>query len=84
MMQGQQPGMMGAPGAGKQKTMTMILALLPAAFGFFGIHRFYTGHIGIGVGQLLTAGGCGIWQLIDIISIFQGKFTDKDGRPLVP
>jgi TM2 domain-containing membrane protein YozV len=82
MMQGQQPGMM-QQGPGKPKMMVLLLAILPSAFGFCGIHRFFTGHIGIGIAQFLTVGGCGIWQLIDIVQILTGKFTDKDGNPLV-
>jgi TM2 domain-containing membrane protein YozV len=83
MMQGQQPGMMQQQGPGKPKMMVLLLAILPSAFGFCGIHRFFTGHIGIGIAQFLTVGGCGIWQLIDIVQILTGKFTDKDGNPLV-
>lgn len=68
---------------GKSKFVTILLAMLPSMLGFCGIHRFYTGHIGIGIAQLLTLGGCGVWQLIDLIFIFTGKYTDKEGRPLV-
>jgi TM2 domain-containing membrane protein YozV len=68
---------------GKSKALTIALCILPAAFGICGMHRFYTGHIGIGIAQLLTFGGFGIWQLIDLISIFTGKYTDRDGQPLV-
>ena len=58
-------------------------ALLLAFFvGVFGVHRFYTGHIGIGVAQLLTLGGCGIWALIDFIMIITGSYTDVNGLPL--
>jgi hypothetical protein len=58
-------------------------ALLLAFFvGCFGVHRFYTGHVGIGIVQLLTLGGCGIWALIDFIMIITGSFKDVNGLPL--
>ena len=61
-----------------------LTALLLAIFvGTFGIHRFYTGHTAIGVIQLLTLAGCGIWQLVDIIMIAAGSYKDSQGRPLV-
>ncbi len=47
-----------------------------------GVFRFYTGHIGIGVIQLVTLGGCGIWALIDFIMIITGSYTDVNGLPL--
>ena len=34
----------------------------------------------IGVLQLITLGGCGVWTLIDIIMIVTGNFKDKDGN----
>lgn len=48
--------------------------------GVFGTHRFYTGHTGIGIAQLLTLGGCGIWALIDFIIIVTGNFKDAQGN----
>ena len=51
-------------------------------FGYLGIHRFYSGHIGIGVAQLLTFGGCGIWALVDLIIIIAGNYTDSEGNPM--
>ena len=71
------------PAGGKSKFVTILLALGPSMVGICGLHRFYTGHIGIGIAQFLTFGGCGVWQLIDLIFIFTGKYTDKEGRPLV-
>jgi hypothetical protein len=50
--------------------------------GCFGIHRFWTGHYAIGVAQLLTLGGCGIWAYIDLILICFNKFRDSEGREL--
>lgn len=76
------PGMNMAAGPPKSKMITILLAILPSMFGICGIHRFYTGHIVIGILQFLTVGGCGIWQLIDLIMIFTGKYTDASGRPL--
>lgn len=63
----------------KQWLVTLLLAFF---LGSLGVHRFYTGYTVIGVVQLLTLGGCGIWALIDIIMIAIGKFTDAQGRPL--
>jgi hypothetical protein len=40
--------------------------------GTFGIHRFYLGYPLIGVLQILTLGGLGIWALIDLVRIATG------------
>lgn len=37
--------------------------------GLCGIHRIYLGRIGTGILQLITLGGFGIWQLIDLFLI---------------
>lgn len=63
----------------KDWLVTLLLALF---LGYLGVHRFYTGHTAIGVVQILTLGGCGIWTLIDIILILTGAYKDSDGRPL--
>lgn len=67
-------------GAGRSWGTTFLLCWI---LGFLGVHRFYTGHTGIGIAQLLTFGGCGIWWFIDWIMIIMGSFKDAQGRPLV-
>ncbi len=51
--------------------------------GGLGIHSFYVGKITIGIIQLLTMGGCGVWSLIDFILIICKKYNDSEGRPIV-
>jgi len=67
-------------GEGKDWLTALLLCFF---LGVFGIHRFYTGHTVIGVVQLLTLGGCGIWALVDFIMIIVGSFKDANGRILV-
>lgn len=57
----------------------LVTLLLSLFLGSLGVHRFYAGKIGTGILQFITAGGCGIWTLIDIIMIVTGKFKDKEG-----
>ena len=67
-------------GGGKDWLTTLLLCIF---LGTLGIHRFYTKHTVIGVVQILTLGGCGIWTLIDLILIVTGSFKDADGNNLV-
>ena len=55
---------------------TLLLAI------FLPVHRFYVGKIGTGILFWLTAGGFGIWYIIDIVMILLDVFTDKNGRKL--
>lgn len=52
----------------KDPTISIILSIL---LGELGIDRFYIGDIGLGVGKLLTGGGCGIWWIIDLFLIME-------------
>lgn len=46
----------------KDPIIALVLSLL---VGVYGVDRFYTDDIGLGVGKLLTGAGCGIWLVID-------------------
>lgn len=54
----------------KVKQVNWIVALLLSIFlGSLGVDRFVMGKVGTGILKLLTAGGWGIWWLIDVILI---------------
>ena len=59
---------------------TLLLCLF---LGGLGIHSFYTKKTVIGVIQLLTAGGCGVWALVDLIMIAMGNFKDGEGKTVI-
>lgn len=61
---------------GKSQLVALLLAIF---IGGLGIHRFYLGYTGIGIAQIFTLGGLGIWTLIDIIRIATGDLGPKDG-----
>ncbi|HVB59960.1 MAG TPA: TM2 domain-containing protein [Ktedonobacteraceae bacterium] len=76
----QQPPFQQQYGAQQKDWLTTLLLCI--FLGWLGVHRFYTGHTAIGVVQLLTAGGCGIWTLVDLIMIITDNFKDSNGLPL--
>jgi TM2 domain-containing membrane protein YozV len=71
-----------SPEVTEQRNKWITCLLLCWFLGILGVHRFYTGHMGIGVIQLFTLGGCGIWTIIDLIIIVTGNFKDADGNPI--
>ncbi|WP_224391299.1 DUF1707 domain-containing protein [Pseudonocardia sp. ICBG1293] len=74
----------GLPYSDKQKIVTGLLQVfLP-----FGVGRFYSGHAGLTVAQLivtfLTFGIGAIWSFVDGIVVLAGSPRDPHGRPLRP
>ncbi|WP_432746030.1 TM2 domain-containing protein [Streptomyces sp. JH002] len=70
----------GRPYSSKSKIIAGVLQLV---LGGVGAGRWYTGHYGLAVAQLLTCGGMGIWSLIDgILFLVKDDRTDSDGRVL--
>ena len=61
---------------GKSKRTAILLSIF---LGLFGADRFYLGYTTLGVLKLLTAGGFGIWALIDICLITMGILKPKNG-----
>ena len=58
----------------------MAVTLLSFFLGGLGIHRFYLGKIVTGIIMLITAGGLGIWALVDFIMAVAGIMKDKEGK----
>jgi hypothetical protein len=61
----------------------MTALLLSIFCGSLGVDRFYLGDTGLGIGKLLTAGGCGIWAIIDWFKI-QDATRQKNFAQLTP
>ncbi len=74
------PLVQGSISTGQKDWLTTLLLCI--LLGEFGVHRFYTGHIFIGVLQLLTLCGFGIWFIIDLVLILTGSYRDAQGNPL--
>ena len=64
----------------KSPLASLIMSLL---LGSLGVDRFYIGDIGLGIGKLLTLGGCGIWAIIDWFLIM-GATRQKNYEMLAP
>jgi Domain of unknown function (DUF1707)/TM2 domain len=72
----------GRPYSDRHKVIAALLQLfLP-----FGTGRFYTGHTGVAIAQLLLmfVGVGVIWSFIDGIVLLAGNPTDPEGRLLRP
>lgn len=86
----------GRPYSGKNRTSFALLQVLLGMIGIGGIGRMYAGHVGLGVGQLITGIVCWIIGACFAILIFplilpigamlwfviDGLVTTKDGQQL--
>lgn len=81
--------MTGLPFSDKSKVAAGLLSIF---LGGLGVGRFYTGHWGIGLTQLLLSVllfwtgivpvAVGIWALVDGIIMLTGNVRDANGLPL--
>ncbi|WP_137725956.1 TM2 domain-containing protein [Prescottella subtropica] len=75
----------GEPYSDKTKVAAGLLQIL---LGAFGAGRFYTGHTGIAIAQILvtwlTCGLGVVWPVIDGIVMLAGTVRDAQGRKLRP
>ncbi|WP_084635179.1 NINE protein [Propionicicella superfundia] len=73
----------GLPYSSKSKIAAGLLGIF---LGGLGIGRFYTGHVGLGIAQLLLTvfgfGAGSIWGFIDGIVMLAGSPRDSNGLPL--
>lgn len=67
---------------GESDKSFVVTWLLGWLLGTLGADRFYLGKIGTAIAKLLTAGGLGVWALIDLIMHLIGATKDREGRPL--
>lgn len=88
----------GLPWSDKSKVAAGLLQLLLPWVGICGVGRLYTGHVAIGLSQLLgmLVGGVlvcflvglvivpviWLWTVIDGIVLLASRSTDAQGRPL--
>ena len=65
-----------------EKKSFLVALLLSILVGTLGVDRFYLGYTGLGILKMLTAGGCGVWWVIDIIAIATKQLKDAHGNEL--
>jgi len=68
--------------AGISPKSRLAVTLFAIFLGYLGVHRFYLGKVITGILMIITAGGCGIWLLIDFIMAIAGAMKDKNGLPI--
>tara|TARA_B110000285_G_C14901181_1_gene503345 strand:+ start:130 stop:372 length:243 start_codon:yes stop_codon:yes gene_type:complete len=65
----------------KQVQSKVTMLVICWFLGGFGVHRLMMGYSNWWV-MLITLGGCGIWTIIDLITIATGSMKMADGREL--
>lgn len=65
--------------AGRSFVLIWLFALF---LGSLGVDRFALGRPATAVAKLLTAGGLGVWSLVDLVLVLTGVQRDGDGNPL--
>lgn len=71
------------PTYGAPRVLANHVLLASLLAGAFGIDRFIVGQTNLGILKLITCGGCGIWQTVDIVLAATGAFKDVDGNSLL-
>lgn len=68
----------------KDPILLLVLSLI-GLFGVAGIHRFFVGHIGMGILYLLTCGLCFIGTIVDMINYknFAFEYNRKIAKDLL-
>lgn len=67
---------------GSQQKSKMVSLLLCIFLGWIGVHRFYTGHLIVGIIYACTFGLLGIGMLFDLLYIILGSYKDANGNVL--
>ena len=60
----------------------IVAVFLSFFFGMQGFDRFYLGYKKLGIIKMITAGGLGVWWIVDFIMILTGKLPDAEGGKL--
>lgn len=68
----------------KDPVLLLVLALI-GLFGVAGIHRFFVGHVGMGILYFLTVGLCFIGTIVDMINYknFAFEYNRKVAQDLL-
>jgi hypothetical protein len=71
------------PSPSPEDKLTCLICAGVGVFGVCGIQRMAVGKVWTGLLYFFTLGLFGIGQVLDVILILAGRFTDAQGRPVV-